>query len=139
MEVDLVGHRLEHPVFGKFVPVFSAIVALCVEKCSIDRPLDLKFIQDAARRVTCAIESDAKKAVNNDRFLSLLTYVSEISWTFLYRTVEICGPENNLVCCLRDDLILLQRENDLLPITKGLEVVSICVHKCIMCSIHGMI
>jgi hypothetical protein len=125
MEVDSVGHCLVHPVFGKLVPVFSAIVALCIEKCSLDKPLDLKFIQDASRRVLCAIESDAKKAVNSDRLLSLLSYVSEISWSFLYRAVEICGPENDLVSCLRDYLILLQRESALLPITKGLEVVSI--------------
>jgi hypothetical protein len=132
MEVDSGRYCLEHPVFGKLIPVFSAIVAHCVEKCSIDKPLDLKFFQDASRRVLCAIESDAKKVLNNDRLLSLLNYVSEISWSFLYRAVEICGPENNLVSCLRDDLILLQRESAQLPFTKGLEVVSICVQYCIL-------
>lgn len=125
MEVDSVRLLLEHPILEKLVPTFSAIVVLCVEKCSSDKPLDLKFIQDAARRVLCAIESDAKKAVSNDRFQSLLAYVVEIGWSFLYRTVEICGPENDLVSCLRDDLILLQRESAQLPITKGLEVVSV--------------
>ena len=84
----------------------------------------LKFVQDAAQRLTTAIQTSMNKAFHAEKFFALLTYVAEISWSLLYRAVEILGVTNTNVSILRSYLMLLQQNNLTLSFAKGLEMVS---------------
>lgn len=124
MSIDLVGATLEHPVFGKLLPCYSQIISQCTSKYRSDKSIDLKSIEDTAQRLTTAIQTDAKRPVPAERFLALLTYVAELSWSFLYRTTEKCGPESAIIKTFRIALMQLQSDHMALSCTKGIEMVS---------------
>ena len=119
----------------EFVTCYSNIVLDCSSKCRSERLSDLrsvqdtaaqrlKFVQDAAQRLTTAIQTNVNKAFHAEKFSALLTYVAETSWSLLYRAVEILGFSNKHVCALQSDLMLLQQNNLSLSFAKGLEMVS---------------
>jgi hypothetical protein len=116
------------------VTCYSNIVLDCSlksrsEKLSDSKPVQdaaaqrLKFVQDAAQRLTTAIQTNVNKAFHAEKYSALLTYVTEISWSLLYRAVEILSFNNINICVLRSDLILLQQKNLTLSFAKGLEMV----------------
>jgi hypothetical protein len=113
---------------------YCNIVLDCSLKCRSEKLSDLKsvqdaaaqrlkFVQDAAQRLTTAIQTNVNKASHAEKYSALLTYVTEISWSLLYRAVEILGFNDINVSVLRSDLILLQQKNWTLSFAKGLEMV----------------
>ena len=118
----------------ELVTCYSNIVIDCSLKCRSEKLSDLKpvqdaaaqrfkFVQDAAQRLTTAIQTNVNKAFHAEKYSALLIYVTEISWSLLYRALEILGFSNTNVCVLRSDLILLQQRNLTLSFAKGLEMV----------------
>lgn len=119
----------------EFVTCYSNIVLDSSSKCRSEKSSDsklvqdaaaqrLKFVQDAAQRLSTAIQTNVNKAFHAEKFSALLTYVAEISWSLLYRAVELLGFINTHVRVLRSKLILLQQNNSTLSFAKGLEMVS---------------
>lgn len=123
MGADPVELQSEHPIIRRIVACYAKIVSQCAAKLHLKKPAELKFFEDAEKRVIEAIKTNSTKKSSADRLLSLLTYITEISWSFLYRALEICGAEYVVIQNLRDELIHLHREHFLLPCTKGLEMV----------------
>ena len=117
----------------ELVTCYSNIVLDCSLKCGSEKLSDLKpvqdaaqrlkFVQDAAQRLTTAIQTNVNKAFHAEKYSALLTYVTEISWSLLYRAVEILGFNDTNICVLRSELILLQQNNLTLSFAKGLEMV----------------
>ena len=112
-----------HPVIGSIVVCYAKIVPQCAAKLHLKKSADLKFFEDAEKRVVEAIKTNATKTSSAERLLSLVTYIAEVSWSFLYRSLEVCGAEYVVIQTLRDELIHLHREHLLLPCSKGLEMV----------------
>lgn len=125
MGLDPVLPQSDNPIIGRIVACYGQIVPQCAAKFHLKKSVDLKFVEDAEKRVIEAIQTNAKKPCSADKLLSLLTYISDISWSFLYRAVEICGAEYDVIQNLRDELIRLQCEYALLSCTKGIEMVRI--------------
>lgn len=132
-----VEDRSECKFTGQFLSCYIQCVAQCASKIRSDKSLDTETIRNAIKYLIIALRIDvlvcAKAAMSADKFLSLLTYLVEVSWSILPRTTEICRSSkgNKGEYCrsdrnLTNALILVHREYLMLSCAKGIEMVSYC-------------
>lgn len=114
---------------GKFVAYYIQAVAQCASKCRSDKLFDLKMTQCLTGCLVIALNDVTLEYVRGIipplKFQSLVAYLVEVCWSYLFRSVEISACEE-IVATLRSALIQVHKKYLIISCIKGLEMVSIC-------------
>lgn len=122
-----VSERSECKFTGQFLSCYIQCVAHSSSKSRSDKSFNAETICDISKYLIVALRIDVlvcvRAAIPADKFLNLLTYLVEVSWTILPRIVETCRSDQ-VVHNLVKALIAVHREYLILSCAKGIEMVS---------------